>query len=89
MIDAIPASERHYVPPSARDYRQRVGYLCSKYGAEQLAEQLKAYWRAKGFDVSFWIIPAKRCGDDIEAATLARYDVRSDMVDGRPVRRLA
>lgn len=82
-------AERQYIPPAARDYRQRVGFLCSKYGAEQLCAHLKAYWRAKGYDAQFWVVAAKRWGDDFEAATLARYDVRSDLVNGRPVRRLA
>lgn len=56
----------------------------SAKGAPRLKEKIEAYWRARGFDVMVRLeyrgfIPAMRS---------ARTDIRSDLVDGLPRRRL-
>lgn len=53
---------------------------CSREGAQALKERIEAYWRARGHDVMLSLLnvgfhPAIRA---------ARFDVRSDMVNGMP-----
>ena len=55
---------------------------CTKAGATAMAAGIRNFWRAQGFDVTMKVIPA-------EHANAAAFYVRSDMVDGLPVRRLA
>ena len=55
---------------------------CTKAGATAMASRIRNFWRAQGFDVRMKIIAA-------EHANSAAFYVRSDMVDGQPVRRLA
>jgi len=57
--------------------------FCSFAGATAIACQISDYWRARGFDVTPRIIfsPAIR-------NIAPRADVRSDMVDGLPRKRI-
>ena len=53
---------------------------CSKDGAVALKEKIEAYWRERGQDV---MIALHNVGFH-PAIRAARYDVRSDMVNGMP-----
>jgi hypothetical protein len=53
-------------------------------GAEKLAKTITKFWRKKGERVSVWIEPFGFTRPDGKTATL--YSVRSDLIDGRPVR---
>jgi hypothetical protein len=54
--------------------------LCNKYGAEVLAARITAYWRERGYEVNCTIHEQMY----VVAMRSARYDVRSDMVNGLP-----
>jgi len=54
--------------------------LCSKRGAELIKARLEAYWRERGFDVGVLI----RDAGFHPAIRAARFDVRSDMLNGLP-----
>jgi hypothetical protein len=56
--------------------------LCTRDGAARLAQQIKEFWRKRGYDVDVetrdeGFVPAMRSG---------RTDLRSDMVNGMPRR---
>lgn len=53
-------------------------------GAEKLAKTIMKFWRKKGERVSVWIESFGYTKPNGEVATL--FAVRSDLVDGRPVR---
>jgi hypothetical protein len=53
---------------------------CSREGAMALKEKIESYWRERGQDVS---IALHNVGFH-PAIRAARYDVRSDMVNGMP-----
>lgn len=53
---------------------------CSRDGATALKEKIEAYWRARGQEVS---IALHNVGFH-PAIRAARFDVRSDMVNGMP-----
>lgn len=59
--------------------------FCGRDGALQLKQKIEAYWRERGQDV---MISLQNVGFH-PAIRAARYDVRSDMVNGlpRPARR--
>lgn len=57
----------------------------SMSGANELKEKIEAYWRERGAEV---VVLVQQCGFH-PALRAARYDVRSDMVDGLPRRRKA
>lgn len=61
------------------------GDFCTADGARRLKLKIQEYWRDRGYDVSVDLIeegfvPAMRSG---------RTDVRSDMVNGLPRRRVS
>lgn len=58
---------------------------CSREGATELKKKIEAYWRDRGFDV---MVVLHNVGFHA-AIRAARYDVRSDMVNGLPRRRPA
>ncbi|MFT3729316.1 MAG: hypothetical protein QM759_15945 [Terricaulis sp.] len=53
---------------------------CSREGALALKAKIEAYWRERGHDV---MIALNNVGFH-PAIRAARYDVRSDMVNGKP-----
>lgn len=54
--------------------------FCSREGAHALKEKIEAYWRERGQDVT---ISLQNVGFH-PAIRAARYDVRSDMINGMP-----
>lgn len=54
--------------------------FCSRDGALALKAKIEAYWKARGLDVQ---ISMQNVGFH-PAIRAARYDVRSDMVNGLP-----
>jgi hypothetical protein len=74
----IPASV-HDVQPVA-SLRGEPPDFCSQNGALALKAKLEAYWRERGHDV---MISLQNVGFH-PAIRAARYDVRSDMVNGLP-----
>lgn len=59
--------------------------FCTKEGAECLKALIEEYWKERGYAVRAQLIENKF----IAAMRSARTDIRSDMVDGLPRRRLA
>ncbi len=58
--------------------------FCTKKGASDLKERIEDYWRGQGYEVDVKLVDA-----GFQAAMRsARTDVRSDMVNGLPIRRL-
>lgn len=53
--------------------------LCSKEGAAKIAATIKAYWKARGADVSTWV---ERAGEEGQEATI--HAVRPSLVGGLP-----
>ncbi|MES1156879.1 MAG: hypothetical protein ABUL73_03770 [Alphaproteobacteria bacterium] len=53
---------------------------CSREGAQALKEKIEAFWRARGQDV---MLSLHNVGFH-PAIRAARFDVRSDMVNGMP-----
>ena len=64
---------------AARDAREPADF-CSRAGAVALKEKIEAYWRARGHHM---MIALHNVGFH-PAIRAARYDVRSDMVNGLP-----
>lgn len=57
---------------------------CSRDGADCIALAIESYWSARGFSVTVSTVPGfERPQYDMPA----RYDVRSDMINGWPVRK--
>ena len=56
--------------------------LCDHDGARRLAMKIQDFWRKKGFDVS---VETREEGF-VSTMRSARTDLRSDMVNGMPVR---
>lgn len=56
--------------------------LCDRDGASRLAEKIQEFWRKRGFDV---LVEMKDEGF-VSTMRSARTDVRSDMINGMPVR---
>lgn len=56
--------------------------------ARAQADRLVGYWREQGFDVTAWVekiqVPREQ---DMSNASGAHWVVRSDMVNGHPVKR--
>lgn len=65
------------------EYRaERLGeadYTCHA-GAAELKARIEAYWRARGHEVQVMLIEAPFT----QAIRAARYDVRSELVNGLP-----
>jgi len=60
------------------------GEFCTKEGAAALKGRIEAYWRERGYEVVVKLVDAGFAA----AMRSARIDVRSDMVNGLPVRRV-
>ncbi|MGF1462641.1 MAG: phosphoglycolate phosphatase [Maricaulaceae bacterium] len=58
---------------------------CTPDGARRLQQRIESYWRERGYEVSITLIDA----GFMPAMRSARTDVRSDMVNGLPSRRIA
>lgn len=52
----------------------------SRDGADALKEMIEAYWRKRGYEVDVILVPAAFT----PALRAARYDVRSQMINGMP-----
>lgn len=65
-----------------RDLRKRrePSDFCSREGASALKQQIEAYWQAKGAKVQVCLADAGFSPQ----VRIARFDVRSDMVNGLP-----
>ena len=57
---------------------------CDPDGARRLAEKIREYWTDRGYEVDLDFIEA----GFVAAMRSARTDVRSNMVNGMPMRRL-
>lgn len=57
---------------------------CTEDGAKRLKQKIEQYWTERGYDVSIDLVDA--CF--IAAMRSARTDVRSNMVNGMPRRRV-
>ncbi len=51
-----------------------------KEGAEALAKEIREFWKKRGYKVKVRVVKAPFDN----AVRCARYDVRSDLVNGRP-----
>ena len=60
------------------------GDWCTTDGALKLKEKIEAYWRDRGYDVNIDLVEA----GFIAAMRSGRTDVRSNMVNGMPTRRV-
>ena len=65
----------------ARGARQTADYT-DRAGAEKLKARIEAYWRERGSEVQVTLIPAGFTA----ALRAARYDVRSELLNGLPRR---
>ena len=72
-LQELAADDWSHNGPSEADY-------CSRDGAVALKEKIEAYWRARGQDV---MLSLHNVGFH-PAIRAARFDVRSDMVNGLP-----
>jgi hypothetical protein len=61
------------------------GDYCSPEGARRLKAKIEDYWRERGYEVEIQLVDA----GFVPAMRSARVDVRSDMKNGMPRRRLA
>ena len=57
---------------------------CNVDGAKRLREKIAEYWQERGFEVEVDLVDA----GFVPAMRSARTDVRSDMVNGMPRRRM-
>lgn len=74
--DEVASDEGDYLTGSAR----RECDFCSRDGAQRLKTKIEAYWAERGHKVQVMLLnvgfhPAIRA---------SRFDVRSDMINGRP-----
>lgn len=58
---------------------------CDEEGAKRLREKINSYWSERGYEVDVNLIDA----GFVPAMRSARTDVRSNMVNGMPMRRAA
>lgn len=58
------------------------GDYCTREGAEKLKEQIEAYWAERGHDVRINLVQ----GGFLASMRSARTDVRSNMVNGVPIK---
>ncbi len=68
-----PASDATHLSGGCIDY-------CTREGADRIKAQLESYWRARGQDVAITVL----CFGFHPAIRAARYDVRSNMINGMP-----
>ena len=59
--------------------------LCGEPGAKRLASALNAYWRERGFEANARVVPVGFS----PVMRSARWDIRSDTINGIPTRRAA
>jgi len=59
-----------------------TGDYCTREGAERLKEQIEAYWAERGHEVRVNLIQ----GGFLASMRSARTDVRSNLINGVPVR---
>lgn len=57
----------------------------SREGAEAIGRRIRAFWMRKGFVVRYWVV---KQASEARFQGLPRFDVRTDMVNGFPIRRL-
>ena len=60
-----------------------TGDWCDETGARKLAERIEAYWAQRGEKVTISLVP----GPFTPAMRSGRMDIRSNMRDGRPIRK--
>lgn len=65
---------------SAPNHEPEQADFCSREGAAALKAKIEAYWRERGLDV---LLSLHNVGFH-PAIRAARYDVRSDMINGMP-----
>ena len=65
--------------------RENMKDWCDEEGAKRLREKISAYWAERGYEVDVDLIDA----GFVPAMRSARTDVRSNMVNGMPRRRIA
>ena len=65
---------------SASRFEPEPADYCSRSGAQTLKERIESYWRERGQDV---MLSLHNVGFH-PAIRAARYDVRSDMINGMP-----
>ncbi len=58
------------------------GDYCTREGAERLKEQIEAYWAERGHEVRVSLVQ----GGFLASMRSARTDVRSNLVNGVPVK---
>ena len=58
---------------------------CNTEGAKRLREKIREYWAERGYDVDVDLVDA----GFVPAMRSARTDLRSNMVNGMPRRRIA
>jgi hypothetical protein len=63
--------------------RKAVLNTMNEQGANRIAGIIKAYWEERGYDVNVEVRVAR-----YDNSNTLRFEVRSDMVNGFPVRRL-
>ena len=59
--------------------------VTDRAGASQLKVRIEAYWRERGYEVQIILVEAGFSA----AMRAARFDLRSDMLNGMPRRRAA
>ncbi len=74
------ANEPSWGPLSAPNHEPEQADFCSREGAAALKAKIEAYWRDRGLDV---LLSLHNVGFH-PAIRAARYDLRSDMVNGMP-----
>ena len=62
-----------------------MGDYLTQTGAQRLANKITEVWREQGFDVN---VRLERSGFDAKIGQ-SRYDVRSDMLNGKPRKKVA
>lgn len=60
------------------------GEFTDRHGAELLKARIESYWRERGYDVQITLVQAAFT----PALRASRYDLRSEMTNGLPRKRL-
>ena len=79
--DAARAPSAALAAAEARNARGGPDYT-DRAGAEKLKARIEAYWRERGSEVQIMLVPAGFTA----ALRAARYDVRSELLNGLPQR---
>ena len=83
--DAKPSAVVNYLTPGRNPTGKPLRERCDRRGAEATARQIERYWAERGYAVTCELTQKPFCGE----MRIARYDIRSDLVDGWPTRTLA